>query len=217
MYRVLVADNHPIYRVGLKAIIDAQPNFKVMAEVSDATDAYVKVAEGGIDVVVMAMTMPPGECGINATRRIHEDYPNVKVLINTAHDEHHYIDDSLHYGAAGYVLKNSPESEFIDALTTVVKNRIFVDQNIVLTPADFKQIDSAQADEQLYYYNALSSREREVLPLMVLSWSNKEIASRLFITTKTVEAHKANIMRKLDYPSHAKLVKYAVKNGIVNF
>lgn len=217
MYRVLVADNHPIYRVGLKAIIDAQPNFKVMAEVSDATDAYVKVAEGGIDVVVMAMTMPPGECGISATRRIHEDYPDVKVLINTAHDEHHYIDDSLHYGAAGYVLKNSPESEFIDALTTVVKNRIFVDQNIVLTPADFKQIDSAQADEQLYYYNALSSREREVLPLMVLSWSNKEIASRLFITTKTVEAHKANIMRKLDYPSHAKLVKYAVKNGIVNF
>lgn len=217
MYRVLVADNHPIYRVGLKAIIDAQPNFKVMAEVSDATDAYVKVAEGGIDVVVMAMTMPPGECGISATRRIHEDYPDVKVLINTAHDEHHYIDDSLHYGAAGYVLKNSPESEFIDALTTVVKNRIFVDQNIVLTPADFKQIDSAQADEQLYYYNALSSREREVLPLMVLSWSNKEIASRLFITTKTAEAHKANIMRKLDYPSHAKLVKYAVKNGIVNF
>lgn len=217
MYRVLVADNHPIYRVGLKAIIDAQPNFKVMTEVSDATDAYVKVAEGGIDVVVMAMTMPPGECGISATRRIHEDYPNVKVLINTTHDEHHYIDDSLHYGAAGYVLKNSPESEFIDALTTVVKNRIFVDQNIVLTPADFKRIDSAQADEQLYYYNALSSREREVLPLMVLSWSNKEIASRLFITTKTVEAHKANIMRKLDYPSHAKLVKYAVKNGIVNF
>ncbi|GAW99919.1 response regulator [Secundilactobacillus mixtipabuli] len=217
MYRVLIADNHPIYRVGLKAIIDAQPNFKVMAEVSDATDAYVKVAEGGIDVVVMAMTMPPGECGISATQRIHEDYPDVKVLINTAHDEHHYIDDSLHYGAAGYVLKNSPESEFIDALTTVVKNRIFVDQNIVLTPADFKRIDSAQADEQLYYYNALSSREREVLPLMVLSWSNKEIASRLFITTKTVEAHKANIMRKLDYPSHAKLVKYAVKNGIVNF
>lgn len=217
MYRVLVADNHPIYRVGLKAIIDAQPNFKVMTEVSDATDAYVKVAEGGIDVVVMAMTMPPGECGISATRRIHEDYPDVKVLINTTHDEHHYIDDSLHYGAAGYVLKNSPESEFIDALTTVVKNRIFVDQNIVLTPADFKRIDSAQADEQLYYYNALSSREREVLPLMVLSWSNKEIASRLFITTKTVEAHKANIMRKLDYPSHAKLVKYAVKNGIVNF
>lgn len=217
MYRVLIADNHPIYRVGLKAVIDAQPHFKVVAEVDDATDAYVKVTEGGINVVVMPISMPPGECGVGATRRIHEDYPDVKVLINTSHDEHHYIDDSLHYGAAGYVLKDSPESEFIEALNTVVQNRIFVDQNIVLTPDDFKRIDSAQADEQLYYYNSLSSREREVLPLMVLSWSNKEIASHLYITTKTVEAHKANIMRKLNYPSHAMLVKYALKNSLVIF
>jgi Response regulator containing a CheY-like receiver domain and an HTH DNA-binding domain len=217
MYRVLIADNHPIYRVGLKAVIDAQPHFKVVAEVDDATDAYVKVTEGGINVVVMPISMPPGECGVGATHRIHEDYPDVKVLINTLHDEHHYIDDSLHYGAAGYVLKDSPESEFIEALNTVVQNRIFVDQNIVLTPDDFKRIDSAQADEQLYYYNSLSSREREVLPLMVLSWSNKEIASHLYITTKTVEAHKANIMRKLNYPSHAMLVKYALKNSLVNF
>lgn len=217
MYRVLIADNQPVYRVGLKAVINAQPNFNVVAEVDDATDAYVKVADGEIDLVVMAISMPPGECGVAATRRIHEDYPDVKVLINTSHDEHHYIDDSLHYGAAGYVLKNSPESEFIEALNTVVKDRIFVDQNIVLTPADFKRIDSAQADEQLYYYNALSSREREVLPLMVLSWSNKEIASRLYITTKTVEAHKSNIMRKLNYPTHAMLVKYALKNSLVNF
>ncbi|MCH5462973.1 response regulator transcription factor [Lactobacillus sp. LC28-10] len=217
MYRVLIADNQPVYRVGLKAVINAQPKFNVVAEVDDATDAYVKVADGAIDLVVMAISMPPGECGVGATRRIHEDYPDVKILINTSHDEHHYIDDSLHYGATGYVLKDSPESEFIDALTTVAQNHIFVDQNIVLTPADFERIDSVQADEQLYYYNALSSREREILPLMVLSWSNKEIASRLYITTKTVEAHKSNIMRKLNYPSHAMLVKYALKNSLVNF
>ncbi|GAX01494.1 response regulator [Secundilactobacillus silagei] len=217
MYHVLVADNQPIYRTGLKAIINAQPHFKVIAETSNATDAYVKITEGDIDVVVMAISMPPGECGVTVTHRIHDNYPNTKVLINTSHEEHHYIDDSLHYGAAGYVLKTSPASEFSAALTTVVQNRIFVDQNIVLTPADFKQINSTQADEQLYYYKALSSREQEVLPLMVLSCSNKEIASRLFITTKTVEAHKSSIMRKLDYPSHAKLVKYAVKNGLVDF
>lgn len=217
MYRVLIADHHPIYRVGLKSIIDAQPHFSVVGEVSNATDAYVRIAEGGIDVVVMGISMPPGECGVSVTRRIHDEFPNIKVLINTAHEEHSYIDNVLHFGAAGYVLKNSPETEFIAALTTVVQNRIFVDQNIVLTPADSKQINSTQADEQLYYYNALSSREKEVLPLMVLSCSNKEIASRLFITTKTVEAHKSNIMRKLDYPTHAKLVKYAVRNGLVDF
>ncbi|WP_056947412.1 response regulator [Secundilactobacillus odoratitofui] len=217
MYNVLLSDDHPIYRTGLITVINQQPHFKVVAETSNGTDAVVRVAEGDIDVVIMDLTMPPGESGVSATRRIHDTFPNVKVLVNTAHEDHESIDMALHNGAAGYVLKNSPQSEFVAALTTVVCDRIFVDQNIVLTPADFKAIDSTKCDEQLYYYNALSNREREVLPLIVLSCSNKEIASRLYITTKTVEAHKANIMRKLDYPSHAELVSYAVKHHLVDF
>ncbi|MTV82824.1 response regulator [Secundilactobacillus folii] len=217
MYRVLITDDHPIYRVGLATVINQQPHFKVVAEASNATDAVVRVAEDNIDIVVMDLVMAPGESGINATQRIHDMFPNVYVLINTDHEDQESIDLALHNGAAGYVLKNSPQSEFEAALATVVCNRIFVDQNIVLTPEDFTNIDSRQCDEQLYYYNSLSAREKEVLPLIVLSCSNKEIASRLYITTKTVEAHKANIMRKLDYPSHAELVSYAIKHRLVDF
>lgn len=217
MYNVLVTDDHPIYRTGLIDIINQQPDFKVVAEASNGTDAYVTVARGGVDVVVMNLSMPPGECGTSATRRIHDSFPNVKVLVCTSHEESEFIDTALHNGAAGYVLKNSPRSEFIAALTTVVCDRIFVDQNIVLTPADFKAIDSVQCNEQLYYYDALSKREREIVPLIALGFSNKEIASHLYITTKTVEAHKTNIMRKLNYPSHAELVGYAVKQKLVDF
>lgn len=217
MYNVLITDDQPLYRVGLRTIINQQPNFNVVDELDNATDAFVRITKGGIDVVVMDLTMAPGESGLSVTRRIHDSFPDVQILVNSDREDQETIDTALHNGAAGYVLKNSPLNEFTAALTTVVCNRIFVDQNIVLTPDDFKAINSEKCDAELYYYNALSSREKEVLPLIVMSYSNKEIASKLFITTKTVEAHKANIMRKLDYPSRAALVSYAVKHQLVDF
>ncbi|WP_282801448.1 response regulator transcription factor [Secundilactobacillus kimchicus] len=180
MYRVLVVDDHPLIRAGLIGIINQQENFKVVAEASNGTDACTVAAKGAIDLITMDISMPPGECGLSATRRIHEKIPNVKILVISMHEEHDIIDTALHFGALGYLLKTAPTNTLIEALNTVAKDQFFVDEKIVLTQADFSVIDSNKADAQLYYYNQLSQREQEVLPLMVLNCSNKEIAGRLY-------------------------------------
>lgn len=217
LINVLIADDHSVVRSGLTSVINKMPNFKVIFEAENGTEAFMGVEKNDIDIVVMDLSMPPGENGLVTTKRLHAKYPKVAILILSMHDEQEYIDAAIHNGALGYVLKNSPDSELIRGIKTVAAGKVFIDVNITLNQSDLDEMDSNQANTELYTYETLSKREREVLPLIALGYSNKELAAKLFITTKTVEAHKANIMRKLGLTTHVELVYYAVHHHLIEF
>lgn len=217
MLKVLIADDHAVVRQGLAYLINSQPDFKVVSEAGNGTDAYARVEQGNIDILVMDLSMPPGESGLVTTQRVHERFPNVKILILSMHEEQEYINQAIHNGAMSYILKSSPDSELVNGLNALAANRRYIDQNITLTKSDIKQIEADGLDAHLQGYRSLSKREREVFPLMALGYTNKEIANRLFISTKTVEAHKASIMHKLSLNSRPELVRYAVHHHLIEF
>lgn len=200
MYNVLIADDHAIVRSGIAYLIDKQPTFQVVGQTANGTDTY----------------MPPGESGLITAQRIHEHYPLVRMIILSMHEEQEYINKAIHNGAMSYVLKSSPDSEILRALTQVSNGENYIDENITLTKKDLSQINFDGVDVNLTGYNSLSKREREVFPLVALGYTNKEIAAKLFISTKTVEAHKANIVRKLKLETRADLVRYAIHHHLID-
>ncbi|WP_093626862.1 response regulator [Limosilactobacillus gorillae] len=216
MYNVLIADDHAIVRSGIAYLIDKQPAFKVVGQTANGTDTYMCVEQKGIDILIMDLSMPPGESGLITTQRIHEHYPDVRIIILSMHEEQEYINKAMHNGAMSYVLKSSPDSEILRALTHVSNGENYIDENITLTKKDLNQINSDGVDVNLIGYRSLSNREREVFPLVALGYTNKEIAARLYISTKTVEAHKANIVRKLQLSTRADLVRYAIHHHLID-
>ena len=216
-YRVLVADDHAVVRSGITYLINQQSLFEVVDQTTNGADTYMRVEQGDIDVLILDLSMPPGESGMVTAQRIHEKYPAVKIIILSMHEEQEYINQALHNGALAYVLKSSPDVEIIRALQQVINGHQYVDQKITLTKDDLKQIATGgNLTDDLPAYASLSKREKEVFPFVALGYSNKEIAARLFISTKTVEAHKANIARKLKLSSRAELVRYAVHHHLID-
>ena len=138
------------------------------------------------------------------------------MIILSMHEEQEYINKAIHNGAMSYVLKSSPDSEILRALTQVSNGENYIDENITLTKKDLSQINFDGVDVNLTGYNSLSKREREVFPLVALGYTNKEIPAKLFIYTKTVEAHKANIVRKLKLETRADLVRYAIHHHLID-
>ncbi|MGL0748107.1 response regulator transcription factor [Secundilactobacillus paracollinoides] len=217
MYNVLIADDHAVVRSGLKFLIDQLPDYQVVAEAATGNDTFIRVGHGDIDIVVMDLSMPPGENGLLTTKRIQAQYPEILILILSMHGEEAYVDKSIEYGAVGYVLKSSPDSEITNALKTIVTGKHYVDENVILLKSNIKEITSDGSNTNLWGHNALSKREREVMPLVAIGYSNKEVAAKLNISTKTVEAHKASIMRKLDLESRVDLVRYAIHHKMIEF
>ncbi len=217
MLNVLIADDHAVVRQGLSYLVNKQPNFQVTDEEANGTDTYLRVEQGNIDILIMDLSMPPGESGLVTTQRIHDKFPEVRILILSMHEEPEYINKAIHNGAMSYVLKSSPDDELIKALKALAVKKTYIDSNITITKSDIQEIESDGTDVKLTGYNGLSKREREVFPLMALGYTNKEIAARLFISTKTVEAHKASIMHKLSLSSRPELVRYAVHHHLIEF
>lgn len=216
MYNVLIADDHAVVRFGLSYLVNQQPNFTVVGEEANGTDTYLRVEQGDVNILIMDLSMPPGESGLITTKRIHEKFADVRILILSMHEEQEYINKALHNGAMSYILKSSSDSELLKALTALSNGQNYVDSNIKISKDDISKINSDGVDVKLKGYSVLSKRECEVLPLIVLGYSNKEVAAELFISTKTVEAHKASIMRKLHLKSRAELIRYAVHHNLID-
>jgi two-component system response regulator NreC len=213
--RVLLADDHTIVRQGLRALLDAEPALEVVGEVGDGREAVQAAQQKRPDVVVMDLAMP-GLNGIEGTRRItaRPDCPRVIILSMYADVEH--IVHALQAGASGYVRKQDADTELVAALLSGSPSNPF------LTPSvDRKLVEEhlrrarAAAGAQGKSYAPLTPREREVLQLVAEGKANKQIARRLSIAVRTVEAHRASIMRKLNLDDQASLVRYAVRTGIV--
>jgi len=211
--RVLLADDHAILRTGLIHLLGETDSIEVIGEAENGREAVQKVLELNPDIVLMDISMPVMN-GMDATREISKRNRKVKVLVLTVHDNEEYLFEAFQAGAVGYVLKKTADSELVNAIHVVAEGdyvlhpsvtRILV-KNYLDKPANGRSGGSN---------GSLTDREREILKLVAEGYTNREIAGSLFISVKTVDTHKANIMQKLDLHKRAELVHYALGKGIL--
>ncbi|HET6229369.1 MAG TPA: response regulator transcription factor [Longimicrobiaceae bacterium] len=206
--RVVLADDHEVVRSGLRALVDASPGMLVVGEARDGLEAVARARELRPDVVVMDVSMP-GLDGAGAAERITRECPEVRVLALTMHEDRGHLTRLLEAGAAGYVLKRAAADELVRAIHTVASGGTYVDPVLAGTVLRGRA-QPFRADAPAH---PLSDREEEVLRRVAWGESNKEIAGRLGISTKTVETYKARITEKLDLRSRTDMVRYALHRG----
>jgi DNA-binding NarL/FixJ family response regulator len=208
--RVLLADDHTVVRQGLRALVNAQPDLEVVAEAGDGRTALQLAAETQPDVAVLDFTMPELN-GAQAAERLRQVSPATRALALTVHEDASYLKQILQAGAGGYVLKRSAAEELIHAIRSVAAGGVYLD------PALASRIVANLVGEAVEGGDAatglLSERETEVLRLISTGFTNKEIASRLGISVKTVETYKARSMQKLNLHSRVDIIRYAMSRG----
>lgn len=208
---VLLVDDHAIIREGLRSLLEKQPDMEVLADTDEGRKAVELVRELSPDVVIMDVTMA-GLNGIEATRLIAAEFPEVKVIALSIHSQRRFIADMLSAGAAGYILKECLFDELVQAIQAVAAGGRYLSPRIAdVVVEDYVKRLSTTADSPLA---ALTGREREVLQLVAEGKSTKEIALELHVSAKTIEANRRQIMEKLDVHSVAELTKCAVREGL---
>ena len=211
--RILLADDHVTVRYGLKLLIDQQPDMQVACEAGDGKMAIQLAAESDVDVIVMDISMP-GMNGLVATRKLKELRPDAAIVTLTRHGDDAYLQELLRAGVSGYVLKQSEPRELLQAIRVAAAGGQYLDSSLTArVTAAFIARDTRQDGKS---EGTLSERERTVLRMIASGYSNKEIAARLSLSVKTIEAHKANAMRKLDLRGRIDIVKYAKLQGWLN-
>ncbi|WP_188206314.1 response regulator transcription factor [Alkalibacillus aidingensis] len=215
--KIIIADDHAVVRSGFSMIINYQKDMEVIDTAADGIEAYEKVAEHQPDIILLDLSMPPGESGLISAGKIHEDYPKTKVLILTMHDDEEYLFHVLKNGASGYVLKNAPDEELISAIRTVYNGGTYIAPKMANSLVNEFVKQSSDVVDPTDPFQILSKRELEILPLVAKGYGNKEIGEKLYISVKTVEAHKAKIMEKLNLNSKPELVEYALKKKLLDF
>lgn len=207
--RILLADDHVTVRHGLKLLIEAQPDMKVVAEASDGASAIKQALALKPDVIVMDISMP-GMNGLVATRKLKKQHPGAAIVTLTRHGDDAYLQELLRAGVSGYVLKQSAPAELLQAIRAAAAGGQYLDSTLTArVTAGFLGREGKGVKSGA----ALTDREADVLRLIAAGYSNKEIAGRLSLSVKTVEAHKANAMRKLGLTGRIDIVKYAVLQG----
>jgi two-component system response regulator NreC len=212
MTTIVLADDHRIVRQGLRALLEAEPDFQLVGETGDGLEAVQLAGRLQPDVVVLDLMMPSIN-GLEATRQISDGCPQTHVIILSMHADEGYVLEALRNGAAGYVLKDSSADDLARAVREVVAGRRYLSPPLSERAIEV-YMQKAQ-ETSLDPYEKLTNREREVLHLAAEGHSSSEIAERLSISSRTVETHRANMMRKLDLHSQTDLIRYALKRGII--
>src|SRR6202163_310148 len=213
--RILLADDHTVIRRGLRALLERQSGFAVVAEAADGREAVEAAAATGPDVAVIDIGMPNLN-GIEAASRITEKRPETAVVILSMHAEQSYVLRALKSGARGYLLKDSPEEDLINAIHAVHQGKAFFSPVIskMLAEDYIRQVRQRGVEDS---YELLTPRERETLQMLGEGNSNKEVARKLNLSLHTVETHRGNLLEKLNLHNTAELILYAVRKGIVAF
>jgi len=209
---ILLADDHHLVRQGLRALLAAEPDFHLVGEAADAREVVDLSERLRPDVLVLDLLMP-GINGLSALRQVVKCAPKTRVIILSMCSSEAYVSEALQEGAAGYVLKSSRADELILAVREVAAGRSFLSPPLSekIVEGYLKSRNGAVLDP----YDTLTTREREVLYLVAGGLSNAEIADKLFVSPRTVETHRANLMRKLNLHNHAELIRYAIRRGIL--
>lgn len=212
--RILLADDHTVMRRGLRLLLESRPEFVVVAEASDGSEAVAQAEATHPDVAVLDVAMP-NLSGIEAAQRINAILPHAALVILSMHSDEGYVLRALKAGAKGYLLKDSAEGDLIEAIKSVDQGKTFFSPEItrMLMEDYVREIRTRGAEDS---YDLLTPREREILQLLVELKSNKEIAQRLNLSLYTVETHRRNMQEKLNLHSLAELILYAVRKGVIS-
>ena len=214
MIRVLVVDDHTIVRDGICALLALTPDIEVIGEASDGNEALEKVQELAPDVVIMDMGMPVMG-GLEATRRIRHEFPNVNVLVLTQYDDREYVFPAIEAGALGFIIKTAASSDLAAGIRSVHQGDSFLSPSVAKLLVERHQSGESPGGRD-DSYALLTAREKEVLKLTAEGHTLREIAEILIISPKTVEGHKTNLMTKLNVHNRTDLIKYAVRKGIIS-
>lgn len=211
MTRILIADDHAIVRAGLRALLAEETAFDLIGEAAGGVEAIELVEKTNPEVLILDLSMPDLD-GISVTRKIKPQFPALKILILTLHEDEALLKEAIKAGAAGYILKRAAEAELISAIRTILRGDLYVDPSMVrvlLDESRSPQINQKDLAE------SLTQRETEVLRLIVEGYTNRQIGQELNISIRTVEGHRANISDKLGLHSRVELVRYARQHGLI--
>lgn len=209
-YHILLADDHVMFRQGIKRIIEESDNLKIVGEVGDGLELLEFLKNRSVDMVILDISMPNMR-GIEATREAKVISPDIKVLILTIHKNTEYVQHSIKAGADGYLIKEESDTELLTAINKVLQGDRYISHTLSLELAD-NFLRKGRKDSK-HAFDRITIREREVLKLIAEGKSSKGIAELLFISPRTAEHHRANIRKKLGIQSTADLTKYAIKKG----
>ena len=211
---IVLADDHTILREGLRALLTADSNFEVVGEARDGREAVRCVERLGPDLLLMDLSMPRMS-GMDAIHEIKKRYPDIKIIALTVHKTEEYLLTTLQAGVDGYVLKDATHEELVMAIHNVMAGKRYLSPGISEKVIEGYLVGK-EGSLSVSSWQKLSQREREVLKLIAEGYKNKEIAEDLCISLKTVEKHRANLMKKLDLHNAATLTVYAMERGLVN-
>ncbi len=211
--KIVLADDHKLFRMGLRQLIEKHPDVKIVGEAATGIEVISVAKEQSPDIILMDISMPELN-GIEATRRILGEQPDVRVIIVSMHSDRRYVVETLRAGAKGYLLKDSSPDEIFRAIQKVMRNQFYlsaqINEQVIL---DFVQQNKSENSSA---FEVLSAREREVLQLLAEGKSTKQIADLLNLSAKTVETHRMHIMDKLDLHTLPELTRYALREGLTS-
>lgn len=212
MIKIVLADDHQVVRKGFKALLAAESDFSVVGEAGDGLETLRLVEQLQPDILVLDLMMS-GINGLEVTRQLSKKSPKTSIIILSMHSNEGYVLEALRSGAKAYILKESPPEELIKAIKEVSSGRRYLSAPLSeLAIEAYTQRAEVKASEP---YNQLTTREREILQMAAQGCTNTEIAARLFISSRTVETHRTNLMRKLNLHNHVQLIQFAIQNGII--
>jgi DNA-binding NarL/FixJ family response regulator len=209
--RILIADDFGVVRSGLRRLLDAKPDLEVVAEAADGHEAVEIALKEDIDLAILDVSMPR-MTGIQAAAELHKRKPEIRVLMLSMHDSEQFLFEALKAGASGYVLKSGADTDIVDACRAAMRGDSFLYPSAVTTLVRDYVERGGRGEEQ---FDVLTPRELEVLKLIAEAHTSKEIAELLFISIKTVERHRQNILDKLGMRDRVELTRYAIRRGLI--
>jgi DNA-binding NarL/FixJ family response regulator len=214
--KILLVDDHPLFRSGLKSLLVDNPNFQVIGEAGNGQEAVQQAKALRPDLVVLDISLPD-KSGIEICRELRGLFPEILILVVSMHAQIDFITDAFRAGALGYVIKESAAERLVQGLETVARGEYFLDSSLSRKVVEkIMRFPTKEANITDAKYTSLTPREQQVLRLLAEGHSPKETGEKLFISPKTVENHRANIMEKLDLHSTLDLIRYAVRLGLID-
>jgi len=211
MIKILIADDHAIVRAGLRALIHSEPTMELVGEATGGFETIELVEKSQPNVLVLDLSMPDLD-GIAVTKKIKPQFPDVRILVLTIHDDEALLKAALKAGASGYILKHAAETELISAIHAILRGDLYVDSSMV---RKLLSDEALPAVAPLHSTESLTPREIEVLKLIVQGYTNRQIGEELNISIRTAESHRSNLSEKLGLHSRVELVRYAREHGLI--
>jgi DNA-binding NarL/FixJ family response regulator len=209
--RIFIADDHPVFRSGLRALLEKESDLEVVGEAGNGVDTIRAVDKGGVDILILDINMP-GMPGARVAESLLKRRPKLGIVVLTMHDDEYYLQEMFRIGARAFVLKKATATDLVQAIRAVDRGELFIDSSLTSTViASYV----GRQDTKGVRLEILSPREQEICALLAYGYTNAEIAQRLYISERTVETHRNKIQSKLNLKSRVELVRFAIDNGLL--